>query len=588
MDNQIEEIKRRIDIVDFIGGFIEVKKTGRNFKACCPFHQEKTPSFVISPDRQIWHCFGSCGEGGDIIKFLMKWENITFFEALKELAEKAGVKLESVGFEDKAWSVKEKILRINHLTADYYQYLLQNTSFGTQAREYLLGRNINLQIAKTFQLGYSPQSWDSLLKFLKKKGFNEEEQLQAGVLVKNESGRYYDRFRGRLMFPIKDAKGSVIGFSGRILEGDEKTAKYVNTPETEVYHKRESLFGIHLAKDAIRKEGNVLLVEGEFDMITPYMHGIEHVVAIKGSAVTREQLTILKRYTQKITLALDTDAAGEEAIKRGITEAEKQEFEINVVQFTSGKDPDEAARNDFGAFKKSLTAHLPIYDFLIDIAKQKHPGETPFDKKKIVDDVLPFISNIQNPIVQSHYMRVLSNILQVSEESIRDSIRKRQRQQTYTRRTFIKKTEEGMPREEMTQRFLLSCMFQHENPYLIAEQLFTILEPTDFIIPALGQIAQAFLEYKQHHTHFEIKTFIASLPSALQTVADEIYLFASSAMENTDQNLTKLAYEVKRVGIKNNITQLLNDDGEKSSEKDNKLIELNIQLKELDKKTKLL
>ena len=589
MDSQIEEIKKRIDIVDFIGSFIEVKKTGRNFKACCPFHKEKTPSFVISPDRQIWHCFGSCGEGGDIIKFLMKWESITFFEALKELADKAGVQLESVSFEDKEWNIKEKIIKINHLAAEYYQYLLQQTSFGEQARGYLLGRSINLQIAKKFTLGYSPQSWDSLLKFLKKKGFSEEEQFQAGVLVKNDGGRYYDRFRGRIMFPIRDTKGQVIGFSGRLLSGDDKSAKYVNTPETAIYHKRESLYGIHLAKDAIRNEGNVLLVEGEFDMITPYMHGIEHVVAIKGSAVTAEQLTVLKRFTQKITLALDSDAAGEEAVKRGITEAEKQEFEINVVQFSKGKDPDEAARNDFITFKKELQTPIPLYDFLIHLAKEKYPEQSPFHKKKIADEVIPFLSNIQNPIVLSHYIRVLSNLLQVSEDSIQDALKKKRRQKFQTARRFVQPKQEGYSREEMMQRFLLGSLFHQDNPYEQMSIIFAEIRPEHFTIPALQKITHALLEYKITHGQFNLQEFFGSLPAELSSVADEMYLYATSSFESTEQpDVNKLIYEVKRNGIKSQITQLLSQSQEAPAEADAKISQLHVELQQLDKKYKTL
>lgn len=587
MDNQIDEIKKRIDIVDFIGGYVEVKKTGRNFKACCPFHQEKTPSFVISPDRQIWHCFGSCGDGGDIIKFLMKWENITFYEALKELADKVGVKLESVGFEDKEWSVKDKIIKVNNAAASFFEYLLQQTSFGEHARQYLLNRKVNLLIAKKFQLGYAPQSWDSLLKFLKKKGFSEEDQFQAGLLVKNESGHYYDRFRGRLMFPIRDTKAHVIGFSGRLLGTDDKAAKYVNSPETPIYHKRESLFGIHLAKDAIRKEGNVLLVEGEFDMITPYMHGIEHVVAIKGSAVTQDQLTILKRYTQKITLALDSDAAGEEAIKRGINEAEKQELEIQVVKFSSGKDPDEAARNNFIQFKKDLQSPVPLYDFLINVAKEKYPDQTPFHKKKIGDEILPVLSQIQNPIVQSHYIRALAQLLEVSEVSIQDTLKKKNRQKTQTSRHFVKKDQEIMPRNEMMQRYLMSCLLQSEHVYETATIIFTDIKPEDFSIPSLGKIAQEFLNYKSSHQHFDVKDFFSVLPSELSVVADEIFLYATSSLEYADQDLKKLVYEVKKDGLKKKMTMLLSQESDRSQDADIEVSKIDAELKELDKKYKI-
>ncbi|MEK7177415.1 MAG: DNA primase, partial [Patescibacteria group bacterium] len=334
MENQIEEIKRKIDIVEFIGSFVTLKKVGRNFKAVCPFHQEKSPSFVVSPDRGIWHCFGACGEGGDSIKFLMKWENITFIEALKELAKKTGIKLilNKISFEDKIWQKKERYLGMNQLASEFFHYILSKTDFGKKASEYLKGRLLNKSIIDKFELGYSPSSWDSLKLFLKKKKYEEEEVFENGLLVKSERGSYYDRFRGRLMFPLKDSRNNVLGFSGRILSGgNDKEAKYVNTPETPIYHKRECLFGINLALEEIKKQKNVYIVEGELDMITPYQHGYSNFVAVKGTALTNEQLKLLKRYTDKITLMMDADVAGIESIKRGIDEAEKFDFEIRVV-----------------------------------------------------------------------------------------------------------------------------------------------------------------------------------------------------------------------------------------------------------------
>src|SRR3990167_2175361 len=385
MESAIQEIKNKIDIVSFIGSFISIKKTGRNFKALCPFHQEKTPSFVISSDRQLWHCFGACQEGGDAIKFLMKWENITFIEALRELADKYGVPLKQVHYEDQEWKKKEKIMNINKLSTDYYEYLLQKTAYGKNAREYLKKRGLNKEVIGTFHLGYAPSSWNSLLKFLQKK-FSIMDILASGLIIKSERGTLYDRFRGRLIFPIKDTRGNVIGFSGRVLDSKAKEAKYINTPETLLYHKRETLYGIDLAKDMIKKQNNAYIVEGEFDVISPFQIGIGNAVAIKGSALTREQLMLLKRYTSKITLALDSDAAGEEAMKKGIEEAEDQEFDVEVAVFDGAKDPDEAARKDSVSFKKSLKKTIPFYDFIIQILLKKFPQDNPYNKKQIANE----------------------------------------------------------------------------------------------------------------------------------------------------------------------------------------------------------
>jgi DNA primase len=318
----IDRIRDTIDIVDVVGSVVTLKKMGKYFKAPCPFHQEKTPSFVVSPERQRWHCFGACHEGGDIFSFVMKYHNLTFPEAILELGKQAGIppaELSStISTTDTDTLNKKSILEINELAAKYYHYVLTQTSAGAIAQEYLTNRQIKDGIRDAFMLGYAPESWDNLVQFLRKKKFSDSSLMASGLFVEGQRG-LYDRFRGRLMFPIYNAQNDIIGFSGRLIKptGDGvEAAKYVNTPETLVYHKRESLYGIQKAKDAIRKLGMVIAVEGEFDMITPYSHGIENIVAIKGSAFTDEQLKILRRYCQKLVFALDADAAGIDALKK--------------------------------------------------------------------------------------------------------------------------------------------------------------------------------------------------------------------------------------------------------------------------------
>ncbi|MBI3366364.1 DNA primase [Candidatus Roizmanbacteria bacterium] len=539
MDNPVEAIKQKLDIVDFVGSFTTLKKTGRNFKANCPFHQEKTPSFVVSPERQIWHCFGACQEGGDVIKFLMKWENVTFFEALKELAEKTGVTLKKVGFEDTVWKKKEHLIVMNNLSAEFYEYILHQTKFGKKALEYLQSRDIKSQIAKKFQLGYAPNSWNSLTQFLKKKKYSEEEINETGLLVRSDRGGYYDRFRGRLIFPIKDPRGNIIGFSGRNIDAKDTSAKYINTPETILYHKRETLFGLDVAKESIKKEKNVVIVEGEFDMIAPYQNGFSHFVAIKGSALTREQLMLLKRYTDKITLALDADAAGEEAIQRGIQDAEQLDFEVGVVMFDYAKDPDEAVRKDEKLFKKILGKPMPVYDFLIQMFQKKYPDDNPFNKKKIGDEIIPFIERIHNPIVQSHYLKKLAEFLNVSES------------------------------------------FQNENPYHVAKKLFAVISSDDFSIGSYKKICSMFIELmKSYPDQFNLSKFTETLSSELQPVFDEIYLFASSELGFENEHIDKLAYGIKRFSLKRQIQLLLSSELPQKEE----LKKLTDTLKDVEKK----
>ncbi|PIS15448.1 DNA primase [Candidatus Roizmanbacteria bacterium CG09_land_8_20_14_0_10_41_9] len=585
MENQINEIKSKIDIVEFLGNFISLKKAGRNFKSVCPFHQEKTPSFVVSPERQIWHCFGACQEGGDIIRFLMKWENITFYEALRELAEKAGVPLARVSVQDASWKRKERLMRMNLLAADFFHYILMKTPFGKTCREYLKTREIHDKIAKTFQLGYAPQSWDSLLKFLVKKKFTSSELLEAGLVTRGEKGGVYDRFRGRLMFPLKDVRGNIVGFSGRVLTSGSDAAKYVNSPETLLYHKRETLYGMHLAKEAIRREKNVILVEGEFDMISPFQHGIENIVAIKGSAVTREQFMLIKRYTASITLALDADTAGIEAMKRGIEESEELDLEVGVVSFDFAKDPDEAVRKDEQKFKKAISKPIPIYDFLIDVAAKQYPMDDPFHKKKIGDEVIPFIARIRNPIVQSYYVKKLSHLLDVSESSVEKLMRQSKFRKVKERISPIILKTDSKQRELVLQTYVLSMLFQSNDPYTQMGKLFgPILSISDFSIVSYQKILEAFNAFqKKFPKKYDTNSFVATLPSELKSTFDEIYLFAANEQEFESEHIEKLALELRRFSLKRALQEILSCEDQKKGDMQDKLLELSDALKKVEK-----
>ena len=583
MENPIEEIKRKIDIVEFIGSFITLKKAGRNFKTTCPFHQEKSPSFVVSPERGIWHCFGACGDGGDVIKFLMKWENITFIEALRELAKKTGIKLNKISFEDKIWQKKERYLGMNQLVSEFFHYILNKTAFGKKASQYLKERLLNQSIIDKFELGYSPSSWDSLKLFLKKKKYEEEEMTENGLLVKSEKGSYYDRFRGRLMFPLKDSRNNVLGFSGRILDGSEKEAKYVNTPETPIYHKRECLFGINLAIEEIKKQKNVYIVEGELDMIMPFQHGYSNFVAVKGSALTNEQLMLLKRYTDKITLMMDADPAGIESIKRGIDEAEKFDFEIRVVTIDFAKDPDEALKKDPAQFKKIIAKPVPIYDFLIETAQKKYPEESAFAKKKIGEEIVPVIEKISNPIVKTFYIKKLAGILEVSEvtvENLINQLKRKNKQLSLNKIKYGKPVEDS--RELTINKYTLSIVFQSEDPKEIYHKFFKVLKPEYFLHPSYEKICKYFFDQIDKNDKIDINKFGHNLPDELQPIFDEIFLFASTDHNLSDESMGRLIYEIKKYYLKRELKKILSE--EENSEKKKQLKEISQELKEVEKK----
>lgn len=590
MDNTVEEIKKRIDIVDYIGNFAALKKSGRNFKALCPFHQEKTPSFIISSDRQIWHCFGACQTGGDIVSFLMKWENITFYEALKELAQKAGIQLKKLDFEDQAWKKKERLLAVNQLAAEFYHYILKNHQIAEKAREYLKARKITTKSIETFNLGYSPNSWISLLKFLKKKGFADQEIFETGLLVKNRTGGFYDRFRKRIVFPLYHPSDSILGFSGRLIN-EEKEAKYVNTPETTLYHKRETLFGIQKTKEAIKKEGSVILVEGEFDAISCFQNGINNVVAVKGSAVTYEQLMLLKRYTKKIYFCLDADFSGLETTKKAVVDAENLDFEVYVISLKLFKDPDEALKNNPADFKKNIKKPVPIYDFIINFSLQKNQADDAFSKKNIGDEVIPFLINIRNPIVQSHYIKKLAEILQVEVKSIellmQKIIRKQKIRKTFT--PILTKAKES-DRFETLQKYLLHLIFQNENPPHFFEKINSVVELNDFSIPSYQKLLKNLLNFKYGENQlFDIKKFVLQLPKELMPVFDQVFLFDVSIFEAelSNKSIDKTVYEFKRLSLKKQV-QIKIKQADDSNENNNEVKKIMQKLTEVEKKLLIL
>lgn len=590
MVNVADEIKKKVDIVQVISSYIPVKKAGRNFKANCPFHKEKSPSFFISPDRQIWHCFGTCNEGGDVISFLMKIENLTFLEAAQELSKRYGLNISFAQIDDAGLKVKDRLYSLNKLAADYYQYVLDKTDTGKAAREYLSDRGIKPEIAQTFQLGYAPDSWESLMKYLLKKNYTAQELEQVGLTVQSSKSPGYDRFRGRLVFPIKDSRGNIIAFSGRVLKEDKDNpgSKYINTPETAIYHKRESLYGIYSAKDAIKKEGYVVLVEGEFDVIAPFQYGIENVVAVKGSAITSDQLMLLKRYCTRLVFALDADATGEEAVKRGTDEAEKLDFEIEVMVLDFAKDPDEAVRKDLVKFKKALSNRIPVYDFILSSLQRKYSVDDPFGKKQIADEMGSFISKIQNPIVQSHYIKKTAEMLGVSESSIQRSLysnKKKFAQPRYV--TKQQATVAQTPRDIIIQKYILGLLFQKKE----GERLYDMIhnfDPEIFTVPAYKALFNEFISFRKKHPARSVDEFSEQLQAELLPVFNELYLFASYEEESGYGDFTKTVYELQRNMYKRMIQELMvrQEDGNESEE--SRLKELTTSLTEVEKKLSLL
>jgi DNA primase len=421
-----EEIKAKLDIVDFIKDYIQLTPAGVNFRARCPFHNEKSPSFVVSPDKQIWHCFG-CGKGGDVFKFLMELENIEFVEALRILAQKAGVELKRQNPQEV--SERVRLLDIMDISRRFYHKFLMESPAAASAREYLKKRGLTDDGLETWQIGFGPDTWDGLLKVLKAQGYNEAEIMKTGMIIQNEKKRsWYDRFRSRIMFPISDANGHTVAFSARVSpekEATETMGKYINSPQTVLYNKSQILFALDKAKQAIKQADQVIIVEGQMDAITAHENGYRNVVASSGTALTKEQITLLKRFTSNFALSFDSDAAGHMAADRGIREAMKQDIDIRVIEVQGGKDPDECIRKDRAGWEKAVAEakHMMAYYFQrtfasVDIGRIE-------GKRQAAAKLLPIIADMANPIEKSYWLRALADSVQVEESVLREALPKR-------------------------------------------------------------------------------------------------------------------------------------------------------------------
>ncbi|MBL7125937.1 MAG: DNA primase [Dehalococcoidales bacterium] len=411
----IDEVKQKTDIASIVGQYVALKKAGRNLVGLCPFHGERNPSFFVYPEQQSWHCFG-CNTGGDVFSFIMKKEGLDFGEALSLLAQQAGVTIPARAGRDEEKEEKERLYKINEAATRYFHNLLLNSSEGAKARNYFQGRGFTDKTASEFQLGYSSNKWDDLKKYLQEQGYTEDELVKAGLLVESESGRIFDRFRNKLMFPILDIKRHVIGFGARVL--DDSQPKYVNSPQTPAFNKSSSLYGINLASAAIRQQDTAVIVEGYVDVITAHQNGFNNVVASMGTSVTEAQVSSLKRLTRNLVLALDADAAGEEAMLRGVSYENIIESEIRVAVLPQGKDPDDVVKEDADAWRRLLSEAPPIVDYTINIIAGKLDLDTARDKSRVVKELLPVIIAMNDKVRQAHYIQKLAQLVKVDERTI--------------------------------------------------------------------------------------------------------------------------------------------------------------------------
>ncbi|HWB34248.1 MAG TPA: DNA primase [Candidatus Paceibacterota bacterium] len=438
MDSQVAEIKDRLNIVDIVGQYVTLRRAGRTHTARCPFHNEKTPSFHVSPERGTYKCFG-CGEGGDIFTFVEKMEGVDFATALQQLAQKAGVKLAPRGTSARGPQEKERDERLKEVCAEAVNFFESVLATRKDVQDYLHSRGVHDETIKVWRLGYAPAAWEELSKHLTSRGFAKDEIVDAGFAVKSEKksagaerpneDRVFDRFRGRIMFPIFDAMGQPVAVSGRFFEkvagqkGDDEPAKYVNSPETALFKKGKTLYGLDHARAAIRKADCILLVEGQFDLILSHQSGLPFTVALSGTALTPEHLNLLGRLSKRLVLALDGDAAGVRAGLRSALMAIEAGFEVKVPTFEGGKDPADLARENPELLKAAIRTSRGAVEFFLDALRPGAKDARAY-ARLVEAQVLPLVKAMGSKIEQEQHIRIVANKLNVSEDSVRAEVAK--------------------------------------------------------------------------------------------------------------------------------------------------------------------
>jgi DNA primase len=423
MDSQIEEIKSKTDIVALISSYMKLSRAGRNYKGLCPFHSERTPSFTVSAERGTWRCFG-CGEHGDAISFVEKHDNITFREALEQLAKRAGVELTKLNPEEsKHQQAKQRLYDLLQFSAQFYHFILTKHQLGEEARVYTKDRLIHADTIEAYTLGFAPNSWHSLTQFLQKKGFKPEEIIAAGM-GSQSNGRFYDRYRGRLMFPVTDIMNRVVGFSGRSLVSDPKVPKYLNNGEGDLFHKGKLLYGLQQAKETIRKTNRIILVEGNVDVLSSHQAGIKEVVAPLGTALTAEQISVIKRFTQNIYIAFDQDHAGVEAVRRSIELLRRAELNIKIVELIDGSDPDDCIKRNPANWTKSIEQAKDVFDYYLVWASQTFDLSTESGKINASREIIPLITATESSVAQAFLIHKTANALSLDEEAVKAEMKR--------------------------------------------------------------------------------------------------------------------------------------------------------------------
>lgn len=522
-ENTIQEIKDKLDIADVIGRYMHLKKSGTNLKGLCPFHGEKTPSFMVSPQKQIWHCFG-CGEGGDVIGFIKRYENVEFRDALEMAAEIAGIELPSYRSAGPDKSELEELIRINELTAEFFQTSLPTS---LAAQQYLQDRGLSPQTIERWRVGFAPDSFDSLLNALKSKSIDPELAVKAGVLAKSDNGKIFDRFRGRIMFPLFDARGQVVAFTGRVLpNAPEDQAKYINSPETPIYNKSKLIFGLNFAKESFRTLNQVVLVEGQMDVITAHQSGFKNTVASSGTALTEDQLRTLKRFVNTVVFAFDNDEAGDKALWRAAQLALGLELDVRVVDLKTAKDPDELIKKSPSSWEKLISGSYRVIDYYLEHARTNFLFGSLDQKQYVTDMILPLVGKIVNPVETDHYLQKISSEFVISEQALRQSFSSQKVEPTVTEEFGTV----SLPQEAIWEKEILGGI---------------ILFPEFLEFVRVEGLADALIS-SELQPYFQKAILGDYLKDSKEPLVTESIFVVESNLENLDSNELALLRELKK------------------------------------------
>ncbi len=515
----VEQIKQRIDIVELLQEYLRLTKAGTNWKTTCPFHHEKSASFVVSPDKQIWHCFG-CGKGGDIFTFIQEIEGMEFPEALRSLAQRAGVELEQYRPEEQ--NQRTVLLDIVKQTQRWFSETLQQQPTAQIARDYIQQRGITPAMQQQFGLGYSYNEWRKLSDHLHQLGYSDQDLLAAGVITKSpDKPSYYDRFRGRLMFPIMDQHGNTVGFTARVLTEDTTGGKYINSPQSTIYDKSRMIYGLNFAKQSIKRLNATIVVEGNMDVISCHQAGFTNTVAVSGTAFTEAQILLLKRYSPNLLLAFDMDVAGVQAAQRSIAAALQHDMNIKVVRLPSQyKDPDECIQQDATAFKQAIREAKHIMDFWFDSVTAKLDLSRVEHKKQTVQKLLPVLQFIHDSVEQAHYVQKLANLVQVNEEIIRQKIH----QPIGTRQIRSRRELQSIPTTNMIPKDRFTLLAQQVVAILVGRPqdwsyAVTYLLPDYIPEPTLAEVYKRMTFHYNSVGEFASEQYLAQHPNDRSTVA---------------------------------------------------------------------